>query len=66
MSGCTVKFSVTNIGLLIIIKRHYKVPFITKQEEIRNQWSTISAHWTPYNLSIQLSAKSYTNIVQKR
>ena len=36
-------------------EKHHKVPLITKQELLRNMGNTISVHWNPYNLSIQLA-----------
>ena len=46
-------------------ERYIIVPFITKQEQIPIQGSKISAHWNPYNLSIQLGAKSYKVLSNK-
>ena len=65
ISGCSDKL-INNISLLIIRKRHHKVPLIAKQEEIGNQGSTISAHRNPNYLSIQLSAKSNKNVAQQK
>ena len=64
ISGCSVK-SLNDISPFITRKRYHKVPLITKPEYIRNQVSTISAHMNPYNLYIQLSAKSYKIALEK-
>ena len=55
-----------NVGPSSARQRHHKVPFITKQEEISNQGSTISAHRNPNYLSIQLGAKLNKNVVQQK